>query len=127
MSLAGRLQTTRGPLQCGPDLRCARGFIKLWQDAMNDRQGLPEACLGFGERPSRCAGCLVFIHNNKPVGSLYRGMVPCFLGGLVSRFVSVFRNAIETIARVSSGKITSVIMAFLAASYGEQNFSRYSA
>src|SRR4030095_5677051 len=46
--------------------------------------------------------------------------------GAVSRLLRVFRSASETPARVSDGMITSVIIAFFAASYGAQNFSRYS-
>ena len=43
-------------------------------------------------------------------------MVPCFFGGRVSRLDSVFRSASDTIARVSDGAMTSVIIPLRAAS-----------
>jgi hypothetical protein len=47
---------------------------------------------------------------------LQSGIVPCFLGGRVSRLVRVLRSASEILTRVSEGAMTSVIIAFLAAS-----------
>src|SRR5256886_7155509 len=54
------------------------------------------------------------------------GMLPCFLGGRVSRFVRSTVNASITRGRVSAGSITSSRYPMRAAMYGFANRSRYS-
>src|SRR5687767_135191 len=57
----------------------------------------------------------------------HSGMLPCFFGGLRSRFVSNAESAAITFARVWLGRITSSMKPRSAATYGLANFSRYSA
>src|SRR5687767_2802083 len=61
------------------------------------------------------------------IAQSHSGMLPCFFGGLRSRFVSNADSAAITFARVWLGRITSSMKPRSAATYGLANFSRYSA
>jgi hypothetical protein len=54
-------------------------------------------------------------------------MLPCFLGGFLSRLVSSAASAVINLPRVSRGAITWSMNPCSAAMYGLANFSRYSA
>lgn len=71
------------------------------------------ACCAAAGRPARSsAGCVIRTAGRVPVPVTrepdhgYSGMFPCFLAGMVARFVLSARSAFTTATRVAAGSIT---------------------